>query len=419
MRYPLLILLTITSLSVKADFKNFIKEGLKNSPNYAEVNEYDEFYNLSKKSTTLKLFLPELNLSHSFQKQETYSNISQNDFQTTSLNLNYSLFSFGSDYYSFKAADNKLNSFNNEKINALISEEEVLVNIYFDWVQNHKQLQTYSTLIELKEKLLKIATRKFQNGGISKNDFIRIKVDLADTKTTLISLKKKKVEILKNGESYKLSLKNITPDFPWTKGFQTQKLTLILNLKDQIDSNPLIKSIDQNLKSQEYETKSLFNSHFGELTFNFNRSRYQFDASDDVYAWSGSLNYNLPLYENFERQTRVASARAQVIILKKKLEYNKTSLKKYLERKKEQLSLTLENFLVFSTIEDDLDFLLKNLQNRFKQGVISTNDLFVEQDRILQTKLQLIQAKYDIHTEYINYLHFQGISLVNNSQYTF
>ncbi len=134
MRYPLLILLTITSLSVKADFKNFIKEGLKNSPNYAEVNEYDEFYNLSKKSTTLKLFLPELNLSHSFQKQETYSNISQNDFQTTSLNLNYSLFSFGSDYYSFKAADHKLNSFNNEKINALISEEEVLVNIYFDCV---------------------------------------------------------------------------------------------------------------------------------------------------------------------------------------------------------------------------------------------------------------------------------------------
>jgi outer membrane protein TolC len=412
-------LLLSTNLVAKVEFSGLIKQGLRASPEYSKFKDFSSFEKTLETSKYTNLFLPKLTASFLTSKENGFNDEEIIDSQQLQLNAKYSLFSFGSDYNSYKGQKFALKSFRANSSQALFQEEEKITDVILNFIKLNQELKSLDNIISLKKKLYTIAKKKYQSGSLSKNDFIRVKVDLADTKSQRITQTRRLLELRNTLYSYSIFRKDLKPNFPWAAGFQKYKLSKISKLNLNINNTPIIQAAQYDLQSFTYKHDAIRREYFGNFSLNLSRNIYKVQDDGELYGWSGSIIYTLPIFENYEHKVRIENVKANIILKNKTLKYQKENLKNYISDQKLILADSLENFLLLTEIEKDLRYLLKNLQRRYQKGLISTSNLFLEQDRILLTQNNLILANYNLHQNYLRVLHLHGKSITEEPDLIF
>ncbi len=412
-------LIFILPLNSFAGLKEILQKALNTSPEYSTVNDLSEFQNINHKANTSKLYLPTLNFSHTRSKDNAYGSGDIIDSTISRIGLSYTLFNFGKDFHNYKSSKSKLKAYKEESKQSLLNEEEKVLNLIFNYTRTRNELETIKKLIKLKENLNNVAQKKYKNGVISKNDYIRVKVDLSSTRLNLLN-KNQSLTSLKNEiRSYGLDLDLLPNQFLLNAKISKSKLQKIKSIKIQASQYPAIAQSQNELIAIDSSLTALKASYFGSFDLSFNRDMYRLQDEEDLYGWSGRITYTLPIFENFSHQTTIAQERAYKIIKQKQLEYTKQSFNEKIKNNYSILKDALATYDLIQGIEDDLDYLLTNLKSRYQRGIISTNDLIQEQDRLLSSQFNIIDTNYQLSVYYISYIHLNGISITNKPEYIF
>ena len=396
-----------TSSCFASDFQSLINSFLENDPAYQEIILNEEYQNSLFNYSKTKLFVPGLDLSHSYSKDEPTSSSTAIEYKLTKLQLSYNLFSFGSDYHQYKAAKFNLNFYRSNKTQTLIEREQKIVRLVLNYIYQRKNLDIQQNIMDLKKKLLNISLKRYKRGSLSINDLTKVQIDFSNAQSEYLNTKQDFIIIKSLVDAYntKVGLK----DFPWTQSFKSKGITTLLEKQVSLDSIAELNKYKQIQFAHEHDAKKEFRRHYGSVSFNYSRSLVQYEDQEDQYGWSTSLVYTLPIFENYSRKLKVDQANAKARVAKIAYYYQKRLLDSQLNQYKKKLSFAFKNFKNRLKTLDASNKLLKSNARLFKKGRLSVNDLFIEQDRLFKTKFLTNKAIYDLHLSYLEYNHKLGL----------
>jgi outer membrane protein TolC len=407
-----LILLIISNSAMAAqEFIPTLKKLIELDPSFKEIENLQEYNQLVEKSSLSKLIIPDVSFSYSKSKDEVIGTNIEVNSELTRLNLRYSLFSFGSYFKEFKSNQYGHNSYKASLDLTFIEREEKIANLLFNEIRYKQSLDIQNEIIKLKENGFKIAKAKYTRGSLSKNDLTRVNLDLINSKSEIINLKQEIAAITIELNGLDPNIKNEFKVFPWSNFFSKHGLKRINKIQFKPENTPLSQKYKNFSIAQEERANSEFLKHLGSFSVNYSRDLYQQEDSQDAYGWSASLVYTLPLFENFNRQKEVQQAKASARTAKSYYLYYKNIQNKDIDSKIELLKISYEVFKDRLNTLKDSEMIFKNVLKRFNKGLISVNDLFIEQDRLLTTKRLTNTAVYNLHKNYLSVIHRHGLSI--------
>lgn len=411
----LLILFFSFPVFSSSNFHSQLKELVLKDPQLKEVKNQEQYIHLDAKSSFSNLILPELSLVLSKNQEESFGTNNEVESELAKLNLNYSIFSFGSDWNDYRAKKAQIETYSAHKDQTYIIREKKMALLLLNRVKSFQDLKIQNEIISLKKNSLKIAKKKYQTGSLSKNDLLRVKIDLTNAQSEILALQQRMANSL--NELYGVSDKELIDNFPWSDFFQRNGLSKINGIEFSPEQTPLGRKLENTLQERNQNAKSISLSHLGRFSLTYSRNIYREKDIDDLYGWSASINYTLPIFENFNREKEVQKAKAEARTALEFSRYNKHTQQKKYQSKRNLLKTSLEIFKGRLNTYEDSKELFQNMLSRFKKGMISVNELFFEQDRLLATKKLTNAAVYNLHINYLDFLHLHGIAITKEPTY--
>ena len=359
-----------------------------------EYKESKESYNQSKSS-----FLPKLDLSYSYNNRDEIITGSQIKEDSTGLaKISYNLFNGFSDISSLNSSK-YLKDASRYYLKAM--KQDILLDTktaYLNYLNNKKSLKTVEESYKLFEKQYLDAKSQYEQGLISKNDLLKVEVNLLDSKQNVVSAKgnlrisKSLLSNILGG--YDLSNESIEEISEIELRFDT--------LANQIfDNRSELKALELNLRSVK------------ELSFGANSSFMPaVDASLGYYKYgdneslNGRANYpdtqeviNITASWNLYNGSYDASE-----LKKKTIQVKKASIA--LEKTKLDIKLQYENALTNYDVSklnyESSKLALKQAQenykivnDRFKEGLSDNTDLIDANYLLTQAKQKYSKSYYD------------------------
>lgn len=412
-------ILIFTQATYGKAFRELVKLGLESSPQYSEVLYQDDYLKSQFRGATTNLILPGLDLSHQRSKNQEYGISDITDSRLTRLGLNYSLFSFGSDFNYYKETQHQYKAYKFESKQTLINQEQRIIDGLLDFIQTEMNVKIQKEIIELKEKSYEISQKKYNSGKISRTELLRVKMNLLNSQETLTTLNESSRELSNYLSALNINPKKIDLKFPWIDFFKTSGLKKALKVSEKSlrDSNPTILQYNELSTRYDASYKKEWRKHLGRFSIQYNRDLYQFDDQDDLYGWSASLVYTLPLFENFNQDYQVQLAKANKRSTEKYQSFYSEFLNDQAITKLDLLKMSYNNFNSRLDISKEIAEIKNNINRKYSRGQISINELFIEQDQLLQTQMTTNRVIYKLHKHYLEYLHLFGLNYSKNSDY--
>lgn len=397
------------------DFLSEVKDILNQDPSYQEVIQQEENQNSFKTFATTTLFIPRFDINVSKIRNQSPNSVIQQDFQLAQLQMRYSLFSFGSDYHQYQESKHTLSSFKANKVQTLIERERVVVKLLLDYIFQNESLNIQKNVLDLNRKLLKTSRLRYKKGSLSINDYTKVQIDFSNAESEYLIAKQNLTNVETQLIAYKGEIKQ--KSFPWTKFFKKEGISKLQKLSFKPEEMPVLKKFKDLKLASEHESKKEYRKHFGEFSLNYAREVLRFEDSNDQYGWRASIVYTLPLFENWGRKLRADQAEAKARVADYTYQFQKRLLKTNNEQALKRLKSSFKNFNNrMNTLKASKQLFTRN-QKMFKRGQLSVNDLFVEQDRLLKTKILTNQAIYDLHLSYLDYSHALGRPMTTSYEY--
>lgn len=399
------------------NFIGLIKSCLETDPIFQETKYLYEYQEIKELSSKTKLLVPNIYFTHSQNSDQSTSSDSTTNYKLTKLNLSYSLFNFGSDYHNYKSNKHSFQSYKQSLSQTLIEQEKIIISTLLESISKHQKVLILEEVSKLKEKLLELSSAKFKRGILSSDDLIKVKIDLSNAKSSAISARQSYLTAKSRLAAYKTPIKLQDENFPLTSFFKKSGIGKVKNLTIITKNNPELKKLRQYDLSKEFELSSAKKQHYGSFSLNYSRNIYQDNSnSDSLYGHSTSIVYTLPLFENYSLKKKIEQIKAQRLAAKINYQYKKELIGANGLAIKEKLLLSYLNFKNRLTTLAVSRKLFNSSASQFKRGKLSVNDLLIEQDRLLTTKLLTNNAIYDLHISYIDFLHINGLAISENKE---
>lgn len=408
------MLFWVTSVFASSEnFKQALKEILDQDPELQSVEFDTDWIEANKIQTLSNFVLPSVELSYS--KIEQHNNISQvvgqSKYNVGSLVANLSLFSFGSDYQMFRAGRAKMNAQNAKVLNQLIKKESDISQIYFQSLQQKKNLIILKKILDLKEKTKNISDSRFSSGALSLPDFEKVKLDVSNARGEYL-LAEQNLELNESKLNvYKRSV--IVEEFPWLTKLNDKDFNELLSMRVSITELPQFKEIAFEMESSERENKSRLSNMFGNVNFQFSRSMIDFDDYDQ-YEWRTLLTYSLPLFDRFNQYTDYQQSLAKRKSLEVRKNYELNNRQSLVDMTEKNLRLSYKNFKERETALLTSQKLYADSLSQFRRGTLSVNELLIDQDRLLRTEQLANQSLTQVHLNLMNFCHARGKALLIN-----
>ena len=336
-----LIFLSFTAYS--GEFEASLKNLLEQDPEYQEVYQQNDFQESLYKKATSEFLLPSIDLSTAKIKEKSAQADDVIDYQNTSLNISYSLFNFGSDYKNYKSQKYALESFNQDKISTLIQQEKKLSGFLLSYIAKQKTVLILEEIKDLKLKIQNLSKTRFKSGSLSSEDKLKIDIDLANAESEAIEAKQELLDIKTSLESYNMQESKLS-SFPWVAKINDQLIKKLVNYEFNVKENPGLKELKAFELSRQESLSSQKRLHLGQVSIDYSRNLLQFEDENDQYGHSLSLNYTLPLFEKFSRQSQIEKASADSMIASYYYRFQEKKLSSQYSRVREKLKLSYENY---------------------------------------------------------------------------
>ena len=353
-----------------------------------------EKHNLDASSdilTSRKLFwTPKLGISIN-QSQTRLNSDQETKPLSLDADLTLNLFRGGSDWNSLQAASAQEKAQILQVLNESLRIEIKAADLIFKSLYLAESQRIQEELLKLKEESLKIVTDRYRQGKIAKQEVTKSEVDLVQQKNKLSSARLEFIENQSEISSFFITQIE-TKLWPFSE-ISNPKFPTVTQI-------PLLEQKYWLSEAQEALWKSANGEHWPTLDFSMQFKNFSLQGSRD-HQVAGLVSLNFPIWNRLETSARVSLAYAQYIgslnefnQAEQSLNQKSNFLKTKIEVSRISLSEAQKNVETSRKLYQDI--LLS-----FRLGRLSTNDLFLEQNRLLNSETALALCQLNFHQSLI------------------
>jgi outer membrane protein TolC len=366
------------------DLENFKNQSLSIQTERANVDASSDFL-LSKKL----FWTPTLSVSGNQKKTQTTLN-----HDTTTDDINYlegdvtwNLFRGGADWNSLQAARASDKAASLQLLNESLRVEVKASDLIFKSIYLVETERIQEGLLKLKEESLRIVSDRYTQGKLPSQDVTKAEVDLTQQKNKVrlakLDVSENKSQIV---SSFVAHLE--TTEWPFAEN-------LTVNLNDQ-QKLPLIEQKYWLAQSKEALWLAAKGGHWPSLDLSL---IYQDSPIKERTSqqWVGLLTFTLPLWSRFETTAQISSAFSSRVAALNDFRDTEQSLKQRVVFLREKIDVARTNLSEAKKNLDKTRRLYDDILRSFRLGRMSTNDLFIEQNRLFESQTALALSQLSFH----------------------
>ncbi len=318
--------------------------------------------------------------SRSFNDKE----VATSDYWRAS--ANFSLFRGGSDLFAASAANLQEESQKYQFESEVIGLENRVGRLLLQSLSLQESLSVQKSLLKLKEDSLRIGKERYSQGKIPLQELTKLELDLSQQKNRL---RQAELEVEGNFVAIKsLFVEDTkTKDWPFADSVQ-------LDFGDAL--SPGLKSVQLRADSakKSYWATKLTHVPTVDLSISYKETPIRKRESRE---WVGSIDLNIPLWSKYATSASVAEAGSAMeeaenaaYMKQKEEQLQKDLIKKKIDAFRKNLAENKNNL-------EKSERLYGDMVRNFQLGRISVNDLFIEQNRRIESLLSLTESKMAFH----------------------
>lgn len=380
-------------LSEKALWSQWKKEMELKVEKSPEFKDLDFQLRLSEKKEQQSFYFwtPDLQVYGSQTATQDQRSFSQKQW---GLAAQLNLFQFGKDYYLYQSRQANLLATKSYYQNAYMDLENQYLNILFKNIFLLHKLELYTEIEALKKNTLKVAEQRFDRGNLPRQQVDKVAIDLANFESQKIGLEK---ELNENSVLMKkYELMEITSVWP------------LLSLKDA-EFKPFENKSSLLFTQLENETLE------AEQLYNYEKSQYwpSLDLSGRYYKfvedtslpnqWELSLTVTWKLWDKYAQNLNVMDSYRKANVANVKWNQYKNNLPNEQDNIFTQIQLSQKRLKKSLNSLTKLHSLYQDSEKLFSQGRMSVNELFQDQQLLMETKINFENDILDFHQNLLSY----------------
>ncbi len=312
----------------------------------------------------------------------------------------WNLFRGGGDYFSWRAAQKNEASQKYTLGSQELKTEVDGSNAIFRrlYLRDYKGAQ--DELLKLKQETLRIGHDRYKAGKISLQDVVKMEVDLSQQQNVV---RQSEIDQAENEAVYRsffvdalktndwpFSAKDAI--FPSTEGLSFQQLSLRTNA-DALD----------------YTWKSARARYLPSLDLTASYKSFE-SYGQMAKQWNSMIELSIPLWSRWEVAAQSAQDYAASVKAQDEAEQNARDESLRREFLQKKVNLSRANMDDARTNLDRANHLYEDMLRSFQLGRLSTNDLFLEQDRKIRAIVDYAQARLDFHSSIMEACALRGLT---------
>jgi len=328
---------------------------------------------------------PRLTVSANRAKTKVDSDVTY-DANYLEADLTWNLFRGGADWNSMQQASALKKAQELQVLNEALRVEAKAADLIFKSLYLIETERIQEQLFKLKEESLKIVNDRFQQGKLPLQEVTKTEVDLIQQKN---KLRLAHLDYLEN-KSLMASL--------FVNEIQTKSWPFNDSVSARLSSNqmPVVEQKYWLNEAQRESWQSAKGGHWPSLDFSLQMQDSPIKERTSQ-QWVGLLTLSIPIWTQYETSSKVSSAYAQYLGSSNDFkDVEQTSLQKriFLEQK---IEIVRANLIEAKKNAESSRKLYQDILKGFRLGRISTNDLFLEQNRLLDTETALAFSQLSFH----------------------
>jgi outer membrane protein TolC len=298
------------------------------------------------------------------------------------------LFRSGADLYSFRSALAQERANELGKLSESLKLERQAANVIFKFLYLSDAQVAQKKQLSLKEVGLDIARSRYSQGKISLQELQKIEVDLSQQRNlwrnAQMEFAENRVELL---AFFSDSLS--TKVWPLEPG-QT------LALGEVTELSPETQSLLETVKAKEFAWKSSRLLHLPSLDLTYEYREQPLHGRRDKIFEAG-IAITIPIWSRYGVAADAAEYYAEYLGAEKSVFIQKERNLAEQNFYRTKLQLSRENLLEARGNLARAEKLYADMLNSFRLGRISANDLFLEQNRLIESELNFSQSQMAFH----------------------
>jgi outer membrane protein TolC len=396
MIFLLLSLLTNSYAAINpflSDMENFKNKSLTLQTEVQNLKASEDFL-LSKKL----FWTPKLSLSVD-KRRSRINNVDVEDYDSINANMALNIFKGGADWNNLQDAKAQQKAQELQSLNESLRVEIKASDLIFKSLYISETQRIEERFLKLKEESFKIVKDRYNQGKLPLQDVSKSEVDFYQQRnklrSALLQLSENRSQITA------LFVDSIqTKDWPFNEKTQTIVLSNKFPLAEQ--KFWLSKSSEEAWKA----TKAL---HWPSLDFTLQYQEAPISQRTSKQV-IGLVSLTIPIWTQYENSARISSAYAGYIgalneykEIDQQLAQRNLFLKEKIEVARINLSESKRNLELSKKLYDDI-------LRIFRLGRISTNDLIIEQNRLLESENNLAISQLTFHQGIVEACALAGVT---------
>lgn len=338
--------------------------------------------------------VPQLNLFHTSQISKGNTSFKNGQY---GLNAQMNLFQFGRSHYKYLSQNSILSAGKLEHRQKRIEIENKYLITLFKSTLLKKKLNLYTEIENLKRKALKVAQQRYNRGNLPRQQIDKVEIDLSNLSSQRITIERDLLET--EVEILKYQLGSFKREWPFTQATPKSRKTRKTN--EFVD----VKILD--FKSIAYENQLEASRRNYMPTIDLSgRSYLRHEDKIHTQEWDVALTVSWPLWDNYSRSLENLNAyrdfhywQTEKLRVTRNWENRVRTKEEQLDKLAAQLNQSVENLKKLNTLYADTESL-------FSQGRITVNELFQDQQLLLETQINYENELYAFHEFILGYCSF-------------
>lgn len=404
MKFSILYLMILFSLVLQAtpikpnakdtelwsQWKKELESKIEKNPDFKEL-EFQLKLAEKKENQSFYFWTPDLQLYGSQSATQANSSFAQKQW---GLAAQLNIFQFGRDYYLHQSRKAHLESTKNYFEGSYIDLENQYLTILFKNIFLVHKLELFEEIENLKKNTLKVAQQRFDRGNLPRQQVDKVSIDLANFESQKISLEKELNDNIVLMKKYELT--QIANNWP------------MIHLKDfefsQIENKNsfLLKQYEGDFT----ETTQLYNYEKSQFwpSLDLNGRYYKYiDDTSLPNQWELNLTLTWKLWDKYAQNINALDSFRRMSVADSKLNQYQKNISDEQKNIFSQIQLSQKRLKQSLTSLNKLNGLYQDSEKLFSQGRMSVNELFQDQQLLMETKINFESDLLDFHQNILNY----------------
>ena len=325
-----------------------------------------------------------------------------------SLVSSVTLFHFGADMAGAAAARSLVRSEEAHVKDVNLQTQARAGQALTDWVGSQLKEQVHRRLFDVQERSFKNAAERFQRGLLPKQELDKSEIDLESARARWVDAQNETLRAQANVESLVGERFEIQTLWPWKERLVAYRAPELRSL-DQI---PQWNQTTEALRAQEslaaQANRKLFPSLDARMTLGKTSSNGMFSGNFGSSS-TGELILSWPFWDRLERY----SARRSQSALREAAQLDQESTRRSLDADwyeiRSRFARSVESAQRREKTLQKAQALYDVNMERFRSGRTTVNDLAIDQARLAEAELLLVDGWRQAHVEFIRICHAQGL----------